>query len=74
MSLRLGLSPGYVVILFNILEGKLQQNPYVFGMNVPFVNQQSHKEKLGALALNKGYCAYVKQGSILIWRCLLNSV
>lgn len=73
VSLRLGLSPGYVVILFNILEGKLLQNPYVWGMNVPFVNQQSHEEKLGSLALNKGYCAYVKYCSILIWSYLLNS-
>lgn len=64
-SLRLGLNPGYVVILFNILGGKLLQNPYVFGMNAPFVNQQSHEEKLGPLALNKGCCSYFKNGSIL---------
>lgn len=74
VSLRLGLSLGYVVILFNILEGRLLQNPYVFRMNVPFVNQQSHEEKLGPLALNKGYCACVKCGSILTWRCLFKSV
>lgn len=71
VSLRLGLSLGYVVVLFNILEGKVLPTPYVFGMNMPFVNHQSHEEKLGPPALNKGYCAYLKHGSTLIWRCLL---
>ncbi|XP_010015900.1 PREDICTED: disrupted in schizophrenia 1 protein [Nestor notabilis] len=28
-------------------------------MNVPFVDQQSHEEKVGPLAQNKGCCAYV---------------
>lgn len=71
VSLRLGLSLGYGVILFNVLGGKLLQNPDVWGMNVSFVNQRWHRKKLGPLVLNKGYCARVKFRTILVWKCLL---
>lgn len=62
VSLGLGLSVWYSILL-SVLGGKLLQSPYVWGMNVSFVNQQSHRKNLALW--------YWTKASVPMWRSVV---